>query len=178
MSFRFISGSIDLLKATVIASMMLLLLTHLPASYENYKIRQSILKGFDKAKHANELVVANALHGRSLADGWTDEEVGAEAGISLEPLTGITTVTYPVEIDSGNKTLVLIPMYEKENQLYSLAAEINSKTHLVPANIVTICTSKLTHSENPFINENLGTLQSKYAPATCRFVTKAWTRKL
>lgn len=171
MSARFLSGSIDLLNASVIAALLLLVVTHLPTAYESYKIRDSVLAGLERANRAKELVVANALEGKSLGQGWTGS-VGEREGISVELHSGVVTVTYPADIDGGGKTLVLVPMYQLEKQIYPLATKVNLKVPLVVANIIWACTSKLTRSSMSFINENLGTLQSKYAPAECRFSYK------
>jgi len=169
MKTRLISTPIDLLHATVITALLLLVLTHLPASYQSYKIRQRVMAGLLQADPAKELVVANALNGNNLAQGWTNSTADTHAGISIEPHSGIITITYPADIDGGNKTLVLVPMYLRENRVSPLADEVHSHAPMDAANILWTCTSSLTLSRTAFIADHLGTLQSKYAPTACRF---------
>ena len=169
MNTRLISTPIDLLHATVIAALLLLVLPHLPAGYQSYKIRQRVMAGLLQADPAKELVIANALNGNNHAQGWTDSAAGAHVGISIQPHSGIITIIYPADIDGANKTLVLIPMYMRENRVSPLADEVYSHTPMDAANILWTCTSSLTLSRTTFIADNLGTLQSKYAPTACRF---------
>ncbi len=152
----------------VIAALLMLVLMHLPAAYESYKIRDRVLAGIDQSQRVKELVAANALQGKRFAQGWVDTVAGVREGISVEPHTGVITITYPADIDGGDKTLVLVPMYQVENQVYPLTTKVNSKVPLVAAKIIWACTSTLTRSKISFINDHLGTIQSKFAPAECR----------
>lgn len=153
----------------VIAALFMLMLLHLPAAYESYKIRDRVLAGIDQSQRAKDLVAANAVRGTRFAQGWVDTIAGVREGISVEPHTGVITITYPADIDGGDKTLVLVPLYQVENQVYPLASIVNSKVPLFTANLIWVCTSTLTRSRISFIRDHLGTLQSKYAPAECRF---------
>ncbi len=168
MSTRFLPVRSDLLHLAVIAALLMLVLMHLPAAYESYRIRDRVLAGIEQSQRAKELVAANALQGKRFEQGWVDTVAGVRSGISIEPHTAVITITYPADIDGGDKTLVLVPMYRVENQVYPLATKVNSKVPLVTANLIWVCTSTLTRSRISFISDHLGTLQSKYAPAECR----------
>ena len=90
---RLFSAPIDQLNALVVAALVVLILSHIPASYESYKIRHRVLAGLDQANKAKELILANALKGEALAEGWADYATATEAVISIDPYSGIITVT-------------------------------------------------------------------------------------
>jgi hypothetical protein len=172
MRVRFSLDSFDLLHLAVFASIVVLVLTHIPVSYDNYKIRNRVRAGFEEAKPAMNLVVVNALEKRNLAHGWVDSVAGNTEGIRVDPHTGIITINYPMDIDGGGKSLVLMPMYLQEYEIYPLVTHTNSNLPIAAAAIHWACTSSLTQSKRNLFTESHGTLSSKYAPVECRL---PWT---
>lgn len=168
MSHRFLSGPIDLLHAGVLAALLILVFTHLPAGCESYKVRDRVLVGLQHADPVVSLVVANALAGRDFTQGWAGSVANPAGEVRVDAHTGVVTITYSADIDGGGKTLTLVPMYLRDSQTSPLATAVKSKRPLEAANIIWLCTSKLTLSREVIISDNLGSLQSKYVPAVCR----------
>ncbi len=149
---------------------------HLPFGYDSYKVRQDVSQGFDRANNAKKLVVANALKGEILRQGWNENAEDTSTRIKIDSKTGIIIITYPLDIDGGGKTLLLLPIYRWKGRTYPLSLVLNSKFPLDEKDILWVCTSNLTLSKKPFVYKNLGTLNSKYAPVKCRF-SPDWLEK-
>ena len=168
MSFKIPSVLSDPLHATVVAVFLVLLLTHLPAAYESFRIRNKVAAMMEHANKAKVMIEANTLERLSFTQGWVDISPTLGVEIGVDSLTGVITITYPWDIEGGGKTLTLLPMYLSESKNYPLYTKLNSGIPILLENIEWVCTSKLTRSKSVFINDNLGTLQSKYAPTECR----------
>lgn len=168
MSFKFFLHKIDLLNFFISIALILLVIGHLHFGYEALKIRKKVLDGLERSNIAKQLVIDNLINGKSLSDGWVNSLIGTDEVIDIHPNTGIISLTFPANIDGGGKTLILIPIYQFQNGNYFLD-KVNSNELLQPSRIVWICTSKHMTSRQIFIKENLGSLNSKYAPTECRF---------
>lgn len=174
MSYKIPSILSDPLHITVIAVFFVLMLTHFPAAYESVRHRDKVAAMMAHANKAKVTVESNALKRLSFTQGWVNISSIDGVGIRVDSLTGVITITYPWDIDGGGKTLMLLPMYESESSsgraYYPLYIKLNSGIPILPEKIRWVCTSKFVRAKNVFINDNLGTLHSKYAPTGCRYV--------
>jgi hypothetical protein len=147
------------------------MLVILPNAYNSYLTRQKVNFLFNKASYLKLQVLENALQGNILNKNLLNSHQLASGDIISVAESGIITISFSSEIDGGGKNLILLPLYRLGPHDYvPLKVQINLNEPLVELNIVWACTSSFTLSKKKFVNSNIGTLQSKYAPILCRQV--------
>jgi len=90
----------------------------------------------------------------------------AGLAIDFEPLHKVVTIRFlSTGIDGGGKTLVWVPLAIAKDNTRAMVEQGQ-----VPLQIVWVCRSSLSlvKKENPW-SFYTGTLNSKYAPAECRY---------
>ena len=170
MKFNSLFLRLDLVTATSMIVLAFLVFINLPEAIASYKIRKSVIEGMHKAEIVKSNIEDNAILGMDLAHGVKTLTGPAEVVISVLQDTGVVTVTFPMMKDKSANALTLIPVYYEEGQGYLLSAKVKSGKLVERGKILWICTSSLTRSDDDFINQHIGTLEGKYAPAKCRYI--------
>lgn len=154
------------MDVAVLLSLVVLVVSHLPAAFESHRIRQQVAAALPLAADAQALVGSNALKGAAFDATWVPIVSGNLAAVEIAAPTGIVTLTF-AKISGGGKSLKLIPMIEEGAGLLPLAQAATAGA-VSSRKIIWVCTSSLTRSRNPYVMANKGTLESKYAPDACR----------
>ncbi len=154
------------MDVVALLSLAVLVVTHLPAALESYRIRRQVAALLPLAADAQALVGGNALKGAAFDAAWVPVVLKNQAAVEIAAPTGIITLTF-AEIGGGGKSLKLIPMIEAGAGLLPLAQAAEAGA-VSSRKIIWVCTSSLTRSRNPYVMANKGTLESKYAPDACR----------
>jgi hypothetical protein len=154
------------LDVAALLSLVVLVISHLPAAFESRRIRQQVAAALPLAANVQALVDSNALKGVAFDATWVPMVLKNQLAIEIAAPTGIITLTF-AEIGGGGKSLKFIPMIEAGAGLLPLA-EAAKAGAVSSRKIIWVCTSSLTRSRNPYVMANKGTLESKYAPDACR----------
>ena len=144
----------------VVAIIGILAAVALPA-YQDYTVRAKVTEGLSLASSAKTAVAENAANGTPYASGWTQPTTTKNvSGITIDTAAGFITITYTAA--AGGGTLILTPL----NGAAAFAGGTASSTTVPSAGSVAwICKANPTTSTLP---GGVGTLNSKYAPASCR----------
>ena len=158
-------SSLSLLSKAFLLVVLLVPLLHARDAYQSFEIRRSVADGLRQALVSREQVE------RGIMTGFPQQEMGsgklvAGLAIDVEPLHKVVTIRFlSPGIDGGGKTLVWVPVAIAKDETLSLV-----ERGQVPLQIVWYCRSSLSlvKKENPWAVYT-GTLNSKYAPAECRY---------
>jgi type IV pilus assembly protein PilA len=157
--------SLSLLSKAFMLVVLLVPLLHARDAYQSFEIRRSVADGLRQALVRREQVEREIMAGFPLQNMGAGELVAGLA-IEVEPLHKVVTIRFlSTGIDGGGKTLVWVPVAEEKDNTRTLV-----KQGQVPPKIVWVCRSSLSlvKKENPW-SVYTGTLNSKYAPAECRY---------
>ena len=153
------------LSKVLLALVITLPLLYAPDAYRSFEVRRDVAGAMQKALVIREQVEQQILTGKH-APIAQPTEFAESVGIALDPMHSAVTLKYlSLDIDGGGKTLVWVPIAIAEDGSSSLV-----EAGLVPKKISWVCISSLStlKSEYPWVNYR-GTLDSKYAPAECRY---------
>lgn len=145
----------------VVAIIGILAAVALPA-YQDYTKRAKVTEGLSLATAAKTLVTENATNGKQYDAGWTAPSATANVKtVAISNTTGEVTITFdkPVEDDA---TLILRP-YTGPNTT-PVALPDSTAAYDVPANNI----SWACGAAGAGAPATAGTLNSKFAPSSCR----------
>ena len=153
------------LSKVLLALVIALPLLYAPDAYRSFEVRRDVADGMQKALVIRDQVEQQILAGKP-APIAQPKQFAASFDIALDPVHSALTLRYlSLDIDGGGKTLVWVPIALAEGGSSSLV-----EAGRVPKKISWVCLSSLStlKSEYPWANYR-GTLNSKYAPAACRY---------
>jgi type IV pilus assembly protein PilA len=159
-----------LIKLVIVVVLSVWLAWQLRYVYDSYKVRQRVAVGLELAAQAKSIVVANAAKGLTLDRGWVSSASSSGVIVTISQYTGLITVTYGADIDGGGRTLTLVPVSAGHANGYAFTGNSTFSSILYPASqIGWVCASADIMTRNTTVQENKGTLRSKYTPLECRW---------
>ncbi len=170
MSYRFYPFKVALLiKLVIVVVLSVWLVLQARYVYDSYKIRQRVTEGLKLASPAKTVVEENVTKGKALNKGWVLPTSSDGVEVSIAQNTGVITVAYGANVDSGGRTLTVVPVLSGNAGGYAFSGNAYSSSSLIPAHQVSwVCASAGTITRNPTVLEQKGTLPIKYAPLECR----------
>jgi type IV pilus assembly protein PilA len=152
----------------VVAIIGILAAVALPA-YQDYTVRAKVTEGLSLAGSAKTAVTENAANGAGYKSGWTaPPSTKNVTSITVDDAAGFITVSYTLAsgaVDTAGTaggTLIITPL---NGTAVFAGGTVSTSTVPTAGAVVWIC--KANGSTSALLG-TAGTLQGKYAPASCR----------